>query len=52
MATGAMLDMVKLPSRLTGPAVAQTPNIGGNYSGMLGALHLKLHLKVSASADA
>ncbi|PYT32909.1 MAG: hypothetical protein DMG57_00355 [Acidobacteria bacterium] len=27
-------------------AVAQTPKLGGDYLGMLGALHLKLHLKV------
>ena len=30
-------------------AAAQTPNLGGDYSGMLGALHLKLHLKLSAN---
>jgi serine-type D-Ala-D-Ala carboxypeptidase/endopeptidase len=29
-------------------AVAQTPKLGGDYSGMLGPLHLKLHLKVGA----
>src|SRR5258706_3110224 len=32
-----------------GAAVAQTPKLGGDYSGMLGPLHLKLHLKVDAS---
>src|SRR5689334_14474795 len=32
-----------------GAAVAQTPKLGGDYSGMLGALHLKLHLKVGAN---
>jgi D-alanyl-D-alanine-carboxypeptidase/D-alanyl-D-alanine-endopeptidase len=32
-----------------GAAAAQTPNLGGDYSGMLGALHLKLHLKVRAN---
>src|SRR6516225_8337985 len=32
-----------------GAAVAQTPKLGGDYSGMLGALHLKLHLKVGTS---
>ena len=32
-----------------GAAVAQTPKIAGDYSGMLGPLHLKLHLKVGAS---
>jgi CubicO group peptidase (beta-lactamase class C family) len=30
-------------------AVAQTPKLGGDYSGMLGPLHLKLHLKVDAN---
>jgi len=30
-------------------AGAQGPKVGGDYSGMLGPLHLKLHLKVSAS---
>lgn len=29
-----------------GGAVAQTPNLGGDYSGILGPLHLKLHLKM------
>src|SRR5271157_5079877 len=33
-----------------GAAVAQTPKIGGDYSGALGPLHLKLHLKVSGGA--
>jgi D-alanyl-D-alanine-carboxypeptidase/D-alanyl-D-alanine-endopeptidase len=33
----------------TGAALAQTPGIGGDYSGMLGPLHLKLHLKAGAS---
>ena len=33
-------------------AAAQTPNLGGDYSGMLGALHLKLHLKLSANGAA
>ncbi len=28
-----------------GAAVAQTPKLGGDYLGMLGPLHLKLHLK-------
>jgi len=28
-----------------GAALAQTPKIGGDYSGMLSTLHLKLHLK-------
>jgi len=32
-----------------GAALAQTPKLGGDYLGMLGALHLKLHLKVGAS---
>jgi D-alanyl-D-alanine-carboxypeptidase/D-alanyl-D-alanine-endopeptidase len=32
-----------------GTAVAQPPKIGGDYSGMLSTLHLKLHLKVAAS---
>ena len=32
-----------------GAAVAQPPKLGGDYSGMLGPLHLKLHLKVGAS---
>jgi CubicO group peptidase (beta-lactamase class C family) len=32
-----------------GAAAAQTPKLGGDYSGMLGPLHLKLHLKVGAS---
>jgi D-alanyl-D-alanine-carboxypeptidase/D-alanyl-D-alanine-endopeptidase len=32
-----------------GAAVAQTPKLGGDYSGVLGPLHLKLHLKVGAS---
>ena len=32
-----------------GAAVAQTPKLGGDYSGMLGPLHIKLHLKVGAS---
>ena len=31
------------------PAVAQTPKIGGDYSGVLGPLHLKLHLKTGTS---
>jgi serine-type D-Ala-D-Ala carboxypeptidase/endopeptidase len=31
-----------------GAAMAQTPNLGGDYSGVLGTLHLKLHLKVGA----
>jgi len=35
-----------------GAALAQTPKIGGDYSGMLGPLHLKLHLKVAASGAA
>lgn len=35
-----------------GAAVAQTPKIGGDYSGMLGPLHLKLHLKAGASGAA
>jgi len=30
-------------------AVAQTPKVGGDYSGTLGPVHLKLHLKVTAS---
>jgi CubicO group peptidase (beta-lactamase class C family) len=30
-------------------AGAQTPKVGGDYSGTLGPLHLKLHLKVTAS---
>ena len=30
-------------------AADQTPKLGGDYSGMLGPLHLKLHLKVGAS---
>jgi CubicO group peptidase (beta-lactamase class C family) len=29
--------------------MAQTPKIGGDYSGMLGPLHLKLHLKAGAN---
>lgn len=29
-------------------AAAETPKLGGEYSGVLGALHLKLHLKVGA----
>ena len=33
-------------------AAAQTTNLGGDYSGMLGALHLKLHLKLNANAAA
>ena len=33
----------------TGAALAQTPGIGGDYSGMLGPLHLKLHLTAGAS---
>jgi CubicO group peptidase (beta-lactamase class C family) len=32
-----------------GAAFAETPKIGGDYSGMLGPLHLKLHLKTGAS---
>jgi D-alanyl-D-alanine-carboxypeptidase/D-alanyl-D-alanine-endopeptidase len=32
-----------------GAAVAQTPKIVGDYSGMLGPLHGKLHVKVDAS---
>jgi len=32
-----------------GTAMAQTPKIGGDYSGMLGPLHLKLHLKAGAN---
>jgi CubicO group peptidase (beta-lactamase class C family) len=32
-----------------GSAAAQDPNIGGDYSGMLGPLHLKLHLEAGAS---
>jgi CubicO group peptidase (beta-lactamase class C family) len=32
-----------------GAAAAQTPKLGGDYSGVLGPLHLKLHLKVAAS---
>jgi CubicO group peptidase (beta-lactamase class C family) len=35
-----------------GSAMAQTPTIGGDYSGMLSTLHLKLHLKVAASGAA
>ena len=35
-----------------GAAMAQTPKIGGDYSGMLGPLHLKLHLKMAASGAA
>ena len=33
-----------------GAAVAQTPKLGGDYSGVLGPLHLKLHLKVGSGA--
>ena len=29
-------------------AGAQAPQVGGDYSGTLGPLHLKLHLNVSA----
>jgi len=32
-----------------GAAAAQTPKPGGDYSGMLGPLHGKLHLKADAS---
>ena len=32
-----------------GAALAQAPKISGDYSGMLGPLHLKLHLKTAAS---
>ncbi|MGD0437055.1 MAG: hypothetical protein ABSB86_11365, partial [Bryobacteraceae bacterium] len=32
-----------------GSAAAQDPKIGGDYSGMLGPLHLKLHLKAGSS---
>jgi len=32
-----------------GAALAETPKIAGDYSGMLGPLHLKLHLKTGAS---
>src|SRR6266404_8506495 len=32
-----------------GAALAQAPKLGGDYSGMLGPLHLRLHLKVGAS---
>lgn len=32
-----------------GGAVAQTPNVAGDYSGVLGPLHLKLHLKAGPS---
>ena len=32
-----------------GAVVAQTPKVGGDYSGMLGPLHLKLHLKEGSS---
>jgi hypothetical protein len=35
-----------------GAAVAQQPKAGGDYAGTLGPLHLKLHLKVSASGAA
>ncbi len=31
-----------------GAALAETPKIGGDYSGMLGPLHLRLHLKMGA----
>jgi hypothetical protein len=30
-------------------AVAQTPRLDGDYSGVLGPLHLKLHLKTGGS---
>ena len=33
-------------------AAAQPPNAGGDYVGMLGALHLKLHLKIEAGGAA
>lgn len=35
-----------------GSGVAQSPQISGDYEGMLGPLHLKLHLKVGASGMA
>ena len=35
-----------------GSAMAQSPKLSGDYSGMLGPLHLKLHLKVSATGAA
>ena len=31
-----------------GAALAETPKIGGDYSGMLSTLHLRLHLKTGA----
>ncbi len=31
-----------------GTAIAQTPKLGGDYAGVLGPLHLKLHLKAGA----
>jgi CubicO group peptidase (beta-lactamase class C family) len=34
-----------------GTAAAQDPKIGGDYSGMLGPLHIKLHLKAGASGS-
>ena len=41
-----------LPVFALGGAMAQTPKFGGDYSGMLGPLHLKLHLKVGADGAA
>jgi serine-type D-Ala-D-Ala carboxypeptidase/endopeptidase len=32
-------------------ALAQPPKIGGDYSGMLGPLHIKLHLKTGATGN-
>jgi len=32
-------------------AMAQTPKLDGDYSGMLGPLHVKLHLKTPATGD-